>query len=237
VLRAPGPFNFARLNNRAAEAASGDVLFLVNDDVEALDAGWLSEMLSRLAEPDVGAVGALLLWPSGVVQHGGVVFGPKFEPAHAFRDRMDGEPGYAGMLRVARECSAVTAACLATRREDYLAVGGMDEFNFPVNFNDADYCLKLRALGKRIVFTPDAKLLHHESASRGSDRPGDRRPRYERELRNLRLKWGDVLAADPYYSPALALDGNPYSALATPMRSMAPRINNPPRPRQPPAWL
>jgi GT2 family glycosyltransferase len=237
VLRAPGPFNFARINNRAAEAASGDVLVLVNDDIEARDADWLGEMLSRLAEPDVGAVGALLLWPSGVVQHGGVVFGPKFEPAHAFRDRMDGEPGYAGMLRVAHECSAVTAACLATRREDYLAVGGMDELNFPVNFNDADYCLKLRALGKRIVFTPDAKLLHHESASRGSDRASDRRPRYERELRNLRLKWGDALAADPYYSPVLALDGNPYSALAAPARSVAPRLNNLPRPRQPPAWL
>ena len=236
VLRVPGPFNFARLNNRAAEAASGDVLCLVNDDVEAQDDGWLGEMLGRLADPAVGAVGALLFWPSGVVQHGGVVLGPKFEAAHAFRDRLDGEPGYANMLRVARECSAVTAACLATRRNDYFAVGGMDELSFPINFNDVDYCLKLRAAGKRIVFTPHAKLLHHESASRGSDRASDRRPRYERELRNLRAKWGDVLASDPYYSPALALDGNPYSALASPLRPMTPRVNHQPIAREPPAW-
>ncbi|WP_158814053.1 glycosyltransferase family 2 protein [Methylocapsa sp. S129] len=237
VLRIPGPFNFARLNNYAAEAASGDVLCLLNNDIKALDADWLGEMLSRLAEGDVGAVGALLLWPSGVVQHGGVVLGPKFEAAHAFRDRMDGEPGYGDMLRVARECSAVTAACLTTRREDYRAVGGMDEHHFPVNFNDVDYCLKLRALGKRIVFTPHAKLMHLESASRGTDRHSDRRPRFERELRNLRAKWGDALASDPYYSPILGLDPNPFSALASRPRAMAARLNAPPVPNEPPLWL
>ncbi len=229
MLRVPGPFNFARLNNRAAEAASGEVLCLLNNDIKALDSGWLEEMLSRLAEGDVGAVGALLLWPSGVVQHGGVVLGPKFEaPAHAFRDRMEGEPGYGDMLRVARECSAVTAACLATRREDYLHVGGMDEVSFPVNFNDVDYCLKLRALGRRIVFTPHAKLMHLESASRGADRGSDRRPRFERELRNLRAKWGETLASDPYYNPMLGLDSAPFSALASSPRAMTARFNIPP---------
>jgi O-antigen biosynthesis protein len=134
------------------------------------------------------------------------------------------------MLRVARECSAVTAACMLTRRADYLRVGGMDEARFPVNFNDVDYCLKLRALGRRVVFTPHARLLHLESASRSATATDSTKRRFERELDNLRTKWGDVLAADPYYSPLLALDPIPFSALAWPVRSTAPRVNKPPIP-------
>ncbi len=228
VLRVPGSFNFPRLNNNAAEAAHGDVLCLLNNDIKAVDELWLDEMLSRLAEPDVGAVGALLVWPSGVVQHGGVVLGPSFAAAHAFNDRIDGDVGYADLLRVAHECSAVTAACLVTRRKDYLEVGGMDEVQFPVNFNDVDYCLKLRAKGKRIVFTPHAKLLHLESASRGADLRPDQERRFERELQNLRAKWGAVLAADPYYSPMLSRDPIPFSALAWPAERMEPRLNRAP---------
>jgi GT2 family glycosyltransferase len=228
VLRIKGPFNFARLNNLAAEAARGEFLCLLNNDVQARDDHWLDEMLGRAAAPDVGAVGAALIWPSGVVQHGGVVLGPNFAATHAFNDRIDGDAGYGDLLRVAHECSAVTAACLVTRRQDYLALGGMDAYRFPVNFNDVDYCLRLRAAGKRVVFTPHARLLHLESASRGTDRQADRRARFERELRNLRAKWADVLAADPFYSPALALDAVPFSALAWPQRSMAPRTSAPP---------
>lgn len=224
VLRLPGPFNYARLNNAAAEAARGDVLCLLNNDIKALDDAWLDELLGRLAEPDVGAVGALLLWPSGIVQHGGVVLGPKFAAIHAFNDRISNDPGYGDLLRVAHECSAVTAACLVTRRSDYLAVGGLDEIRFPVNFNDVDYCLKLRAAGKRVVLTPHARLLHFESASRGSDKHPDRRSRFERELQNLRAKWPAVLADDPYYSPVLSLDDRPFSALAWPAREMTPRL-------------
>ena len=232
VLRVPGEFNFPRLNNCAAKAANGELLCLLNNDVKALDDHWLEEMQSRIAEGDVGAVGALLVWPSGVVQHGGIVLGPSFAAAHAFNDRIDSDVGYGDLLRVAHECSAVTAACLVTRRRDYLEVGGMDEVRFPVNFNDVDYCLKLRALGKRIVFTPHAKLAHLESASRGSDIKANHEERFERELQNLRAKWGSVLAADPYYSPMLSLDPIPFSALAWPARAMEPRVNNPPVPTQ-----
>jgi len=181
-------------------------------------------MLGRLAERDVGAVGALLLWPSGVVQHGGVVLGPGFAALHAFNDRMQGDPGYADLLRVAHEYSAVTAACLLIRRQDYLAVGGMDDLHFPVNFNDVDLCLKLRAAGKRIVFTPHARLLHQESASRGDDAAPDRAARFARELGALRARWGDVLANDPYYNPILSLDPVPFSALAWPTRDCSPRL-------------
>jgi GT2 family glycosyltransferase len=220
VMRIEGDFNFARLNNMAAAAAEGEFLCLLNNDVQALDGNWLDEMLGRMSGPGVGAVGARLLWPSGIVQHGGVVLGANFAATHAFNDRMDGDAGYGDLLRVAHECSAVTAACLLTRRTDYLDLGGMDEFRFPVNFNDVDYCLKLRAAGRRVVFTPHAKLLHLESASRGSDKHVDRKARLDRELRNLRAKWADVLMDDPFYSPVLSLDPIPFSALAWPLRSM-----------------
>jgi GT2 family glycosyltransferase len=230
VLRIPGDFNFSRLNNLAVAEAAGDCLCLLNNDIKALDGDWLDEMLARLAGPNVGAVGALLVWPSGVVQHGGVVLGPGFAAAHAFNDRIATDTGYADQLCVAHECSAVTAACLVTRRTDFLSVGGMDELRFPVNFNDVDYCLKLRAAGKRIVFTPHAKLSHLESASRGHDDTPDRRARFARELANLRTKWGTALVNDSFYNPMLSLDPNPFSALAWPPRDMAPRVVARPKP-------
>jgi len=235
VLRIPGAFNFPRLNNIAVTAAQGDLLCLLNNDIKALDEFWLDEMLGRIVESDVGAVGAQLIWPSGVVQHGGVVLGPNFATTHAFNDRISTDDGYGDLLRVAHECSAVTAACMVTRRSDYLDVGGMDEVRYPVNFNDVDYCLKLRARGKRIVFTPHARLVHLESASRGLDLNPDEKARFERELQNLRAKWGEVLAADPYYSPMLSLDPVPFSALASPPRAMDPRVNRPTMPKQIPA--
>ena len=225
VIAAPGPFNFARLNNIAATHARGEFLCLLNNDVRAVDDQWLREMLSRIGADDVGAVGALLLWPSGVVQHGGTVLGPSFAATHAFCDRLLSDPGYTGLLGVAHECSAVTAACLLTRKRDYLEVGGMDELRFPVNFNDVDYCLRLRAKGKRIVLTPHARLHHFESASRGNDDLPDKAGRFSRELRNLRARWGEYLLEDPYYNPVLALDSIPFSALAWPPRRREARIN------------
>lgn len=226
ILRIEGPFNFARINNQASALLDSDVLCLLNNDIEANSDDWLEEMLSRLAEPDVGAVGALLTWPGGVVQHGGVVLGMNFAATHAFTDRFSDDPGFADQLRVAHECSAVTAACLATRRADYLAVGGMDEARFAVAFNDVDYCLRLRQAGKRIVFTPHAKLVHVESASRGADNRADRRGRFERELSALRARWGEWLNEDPTYNPQLSRDGIPYSGLAWPPGPRNPRYNH-----------
>jgi GT2 family glycosyltransferase len=225
VLRLEGAFNFSRLNNIAAQKAHTDQLLLMNNDVEALEVTWLEEMQGRISEADVAAVGALLLWPSRVVQHGGVILGPSFAATHAFNDRMEGDPGYCDLLRVARSGSAVTAACMLVSRNDYLNVGGMDELHFPVNFNDVDLCLKFRASGKRVIFTPHAKLLHLESSTRGRDAVPDRAMRYARELAVLRARWGDVLANDPYYSPILSLDPIPFSALAWPPRERAPRVS------------
>jgi O-antigen biosynthesis protein len=218
-----GTFNFSRMINSAASIATGEFILLLNNDVEAISPGWLDEMMSRIAEPDVGAVGATLLWPSRVVQHGGVVLGLNFAAGHAFNERIDGDPGYADLLNVAHECSAVTAACLLTRRKLFLDVGGLDGVHFPVNFNDVDFCLRLRALGYRIVFAPHAKLLHRESASRGRDINPDASSRFQGELRNLRSAWGEALLNDPFYNPMLSLDGIPFSALAWPPRSAAAR--------------
>lgn len=229
TIRVEGPFNFARLNNKAAAAVDSEALCLLNNDIEAIDDVWLEEMLSRLAEPDVGAVGALLTWPGGVVQHAGVVLGSNFAATHAFTDRMADDPGYTDLLRAAHECSVVTAACLLTRREDYLAVGGMDDIHFAVAFNDVDYCLRLREAGKRVVFTPYARLIHAESASRGSDDRADRRNRFGRELNSLRARWGQHLIDDPSYNPQLSRNAPPYGGLAWPPGTRVPRFNDLPR--------
>jgi GT2 family glycosyltransferase len=199
--------------------------------VEAISDDWLEEMLSRLMEPDVGAVGALLTYPGGIIQHGGVVLGVNFGATHAFTDRLFDDSGYLDLLRVAHECCAVTAACLVTRRADYLDVGGMDEARFGVAFNDVDYCLKLRENGKRIVFTPHARLIHAESASRGRDARPDKRDRFERELAMLRARWGESLLEDKTYSPQLSRDGVPYRALAWPPGPLRPRANAPQKAR------
>ena len=224
ILRVRGPFNFARLVNAGAVVADGEFLLLLNNDVEALHEGWLEEMQSRAMERDVGAVGATLLWPSGVVQHGGVALGVGFAPSHVFNDRIDGDPGYGDLLRVAHENSAVTGACLLTPRALFAESGGFDEVRFPVNYNDIDYCLRLRSQGRRIVVTPHARLMHREQASRGTERARDELGRYGGELRRLRAIWGEALLNDPAYSPLLARDGDAYGGLAWPPQHAGPRL-------------
>jgi GT2 family glycosyltransferase len=225
VVPVPGAFNYSHLNNRGVKAARGDFVCLLNNDTEIVDPEWLGELLSRLAEPDAGAAGPLLKWPNGMVQHGGIVLGPNFAASDAFNDCMATDGGYGDLLRVARECSAVSAACLLVRRKDYLALSGFDEAAFPVLFNDVDFCLRLRAAGKRIVFTPHVQLIHHEAATRGNDASPERAGRFKRELAALRRRWGAILADDPAYSPFLNLDPYPFSALAWPPRPAGARLN------------
>lgn len=227
VIKVPGYFNYADIMNRAVRQLDCDQVCLLNNDVCALDDEWLEEMIGRLSEPDVGAVGALLSLPSGVTQHAGIVLGPKQSAVHVGTERLCGDPGYSDLLRVARQTSAVTAACLLTRTADYVAVGGLDSTFFPVDYNDVDYCLKLRALGRRIVVTPHARLLHFESASRGA--VDAEAPQFKLSLGRLRDRWLDVIADDPYYNPLLALDETPFTALACPPRNFEPRRLHHPR--------
>lgn len=221
VLPSPGPFNYALLNNRAAAIARGEVLLLLNNDTEVLHPGWLAEMVSLAMRPGVGAVGARLLFPSGRIQHAGVILGPRgvaghdylFEPAEAHGQQDD--------LLLTREVAAVTGACLALRRDHYLAVGGLDEERFRVAYNDVDLCLKLRRAGLRNLVTPHARLRHHESASRGSDFTAGRHAAWDAERLAMREAWGTLLDEDPFFPPLLGFSA-PARTPADPPRRRLP---------------
>ena len=166
ILDAPGPFNFARLCNGGAAAAAGDHLLFLNNDTEALESGWLDRMLALAAGPTVGAVGATLLYPDRTIQHAGVCPRADGVWVHPYRGQPEDTPGDGGELRRVRVVPAATAACLLVRRDHFLAVGGFDE-RYPTTFNDIDLCRRLRRRGLLVLVTPDAKLLHYESLSRG----------------------------------------------------------------------
>ncbi|MBS2022179.1 MAG: glycosyltransferase family 2 protein [Deltaproteobacteria bacterium] len=204
VLRAPGPFNFSRLNNLAALAARGEVLALCNNDLELRDPSWLSELVAHALRPEIGAVGAKLSYPDGRLQHLGVATGVLGVAGHVLRGLPPDAPGPQGLAFATRSVSAVTAACLVVRRELYLRAGGLDEARFAVAFNDIDFCLRLRAMGYRNVFTPWAQLVHHESYSRGDDLAPAQRARFEREIEDMHDRHAD-LARDPFYNPNLSL--------------------------------
>ncbi len=227
VIRSPGPFNFSRINNEAVAATTAPLICFLNNDVEVLDGDWLDAMRSLLADQKVGGVGAKLLWPNGMVQHGGVILGTGFAASHAYDTHIATDAGYADGLLVEREATALTAACLMVRRADFLAVGGFDEKAFPVAFNDVDLCLKLRALGRRLVWTPKAVLIHKESRSRGREDTPEKERRARRELEVLRSRWSEILLDDPYYHPCLNLNTHPFSGLAMPPRPQKTRYNSP----------
>lgn len=167
VLRDDGPFNWAVINNAATASARGDVLLFMNDDVEARSEGWLELLAAQALRPQVGAVGARLVYPSGRLQHAGIVVGMTGVSGHVLAGLPPDQPGYLGMAVLTRDVSAVTGACLATRREVYDALGGFDE-SLWLDFNDIDYCLRARRRGLRIVYEGAAELVHHESPSRGT---------------------------------------------------------------------
>lgn len=206
ILRVSGPFNYSAMNNRALREARGAVVVLLNNDIDVIGPGWLREMVSHALRPDVGAVGAKLLYEDGLIQHAGVVLGVGMHaggPGVAGHfghgaDRRD--IGYFGQYTVTREVSAVTGACMALRREVYDAVGGLDEINLPVSFNDVDLCLRIRRRGLRIVWTPFAELYHLESRSRGADVTPEQVARAAREADYMRAHWGQILDHDPFYN-------------------------------------
>jgi glycosyltransferase involved in cell wall biosynthesis len=225
VLDERGPFNFSRLVNRGAAAARGDVLALLNNDTEVEDSGWLQEMVGYVQQPDVGAVGARLWYQNRTLQHGGVVLGLGGIAGHAFAGAPRGSPGYFDRLLLPQDCSAVTGACLLVRKDVFQETGGFDEKNFSVSFNDIDFCLRLRQRGLRIIWTPYANLIHHESASRGRQRTPQEEDQFLREAARFRDKWGAQLLADPYYNPNLSLTGSGYK-IAFPPRIAAPTISS-----------
>ena len=221
VLRDDGVFNYARLNNLAAKHATGDVLLLLNNDVAVTEPDWLREMVRVASHPGIGAVGARLLYPDGTVQHAGVVLGLGGVAGHVCIGAAAADPGPFGLLHLSREVGAVTGACMAVPRAAWDAVGGMDADNLAVAFNDVDLCLRLRAAGYRIVFTPYAELIHHESKSRGSDFADDQVARFMAEIAYMQRRWASELARDPFFSPNHTLD------LHTPTLAFPPRVSRP----------
>lgn len=205
ILDRPGPFNFSALCNAGVATARGDLVVLLNNDVEVTGPDWLNLLVAEAAPADVGAVGPKLLYPNGRVQHAGVVIGLGGAAGHLYRNRPNEGPGWMGRLSAAHEVSAVTGACLLVRRDRYEAVGGLDEADFPISFNDIDLCLRLREKGWRNLLVPDAVLTHHESASRGRDDRGAKQARAEREARRFSEKWLHVMRDDPYFHPGLSL--------------------------------
>ncbi|OXJ15742.1 glycosyl transferase [Burkholderia sp. HI2500] len=207
VLRYDFPFNYSSINNFAAKHATGDVLCFLNDDVEAIRSDWLNEMVSHSLRPDIGAVGAKLLYADGFIQHAGVVMGIGGFASHGHRLYPSMHPGYAGRAVLVQNFSAVTAACLVMRRDVFHAVGEFDEENLPVAFNDVDLCLRVREAGYRIVWTPYAILYHYESYSRGDDQMSpEKRARFNREKKFMISRWRTDQLNDPYYNQNLTLD-------------------------------
>ena len=190
--------------NAGVAVATGAVVVLLNNDIAVRDGTWLEEMVRQAVRPEVGAVGAKLLFGDGTLQHAGVVVGLGGRAGHILRRRPADTPGHLGGLRVAHEVSAVTAACLAVSASKYRAVGGFDADAFAVDFNDVDFCLRLQAAGWKCIWTPAATLSHFESVSRGPA-VGAKRQRFEAEARRFVERWGTVIRHDPYYHPALSL--------------------------------
>jgi GT2 family glycosyltransferase len=221
VLRHPGAFNFSAINNHAASMARGDVLVLLNNDVEVIDPGWLTEMVGQVMRPDVGAVGAKLLYPDGRLQHGGIVLGPGLAATHILRLVARTDPGYGGQLAVARTLLCVTGACLAIRRAVYEEVGGLAAGPLAAAFNDLDLCLRLGEHGYRVVWTPFAELFHHESQSRGTPDTPQKAAQEEREVDYLWRTWRHCFDTDPFHNPNLTCSWHEPLHLCPPRRRRA----------------
>lgn len=217
VLRDERPFNYAALNNGAISHARGEYVALINNDIEVLSPDWLDEMIGLAAQPGVGAVGARLWYPNDTLQHGGVILGVGGVAGHSHKHLPKGDLGYFARAGLTQTLSAVTAACLVVRKDIYTQVGGLDEANLKVAFNDIDFCLKVRSAGYRNVWTPYAELYHHESATRGYEDTPEKQARFMQEVLYMQSRWKDALGFDPAYNPNLTLEWEDFG-LAWPPR-------------------
>lgn len=222
VIAHPGPFNFSRIINQAAAAATGQVLCLLNNDTEVISPGWLEELVSHAVRDEVGAVGGMLYYPGDTIQHAGVILGVGGIAGHAHIHMRRGSNGYLGRAGVVHNLTAVTGACMAIRRSVFEEVGGWDE-SLAVAFNDVDFCLRLNELGYRNVWTPFAELYHYESATRGYENTPEKRARFRDEVETMKRRWGATLLNDAAYNPNLSLDSVHFE-LAFPPRSLSCRI-------------
>ncbi|KPX28110.1 Glycosyl transferase, group 2 protein [Pseudomonas ficuserectae] len=216
VLRDDGPFNYSALNNAAVRIAKGELIGLINNDIEVITPEWLSEMVSIALQPKVGAVGARLWYPDNRLQHGGVVVGIGGVAGHAHKYLPKGAHGYFCRAELIQEFSAVTAACLIIKKSIFDEVGGLDEQHLKIAFNDVDFCLRVQEAGYLNVWTPFSELYHHESATRGLEDTPQKQERFGLEIRYVKNRWPNILV-DYTYNPNLTLDHEDFS-LAWPPR-------------------
>jgi GT2 family glycosyltransferase len=211
ILPSPGSFNYSALNNMAAREAQGTILGFLNNDIEVIDGNWLEEMVAHVVRPEVGCVGAKLLYPDRRVQHAGVYLGIGKLAAHGYRLAAADIPGQLNRMLTVQNVSAVTAACMLIRKAVFDEIGGFDEKELKVALSDIDLCLKVGAAGYLNLWTPFAELIHHESTSRGHDTTPAKAKRLADERRILCARWGAQLIFDPYYSPNLTYDHEDFS--------------------------
>lgn len=211
VIQYDKPFNYSAINNYAVQHAKGEIIALLNNDVEVISTNWLAEMVSHAIRPGVGAVGAKLLYSNGRVQHAGVITGIGGVAGHAHKYIDDNSHGYCHRAVVTQNLSAVTGACLVVKKQVYQQIGGMNQTYLSVAFNDIDFCLKLIAAGYRNVFTPYAQLYHHESISRGRDDTLEKHAIFVQEFEYMKKTWGERLQRDPAYNPNLTLEFENFS--------------------------
>ena len=219
IVTYDAPFNYSTINNTAVAASDGEFIGLVNNDIEVISPDWLDEMVSHARREDIGAVGAMLYYPNNTIQHAGVVLGVGGVAGHVHAGKPRGFSGQMSRATLVQNLSAVTAACLLVRRETFDAVGGLDP-RLEVAFNDVDFCLRVRELGLRNLWTPFAELYHHESASRGYEDTPEKQQRFLREVALMIDRWGKALKRDPAYNPNLTLERYDFSL------SSAPRISS-----------
>ena len=205
-----GGFNFSAINNFAIKSAKGDMYLMLNNDIEIINGEWLSEMVSLAIQPNVGIVGAMLYYPDDTVQHAGVITGLGGFAGHSHKYHHRGKSGYMFRLSCVQNLSCVTAANLLVTKEAYEAADGLDE-EFTVAFNDVDFCMRIRDMGYHVLFTPYAECYHYESKSRGSDKKGEKKERFEGERQRLQARHSKTLLHDPFYNPNLTLDMEDFS--------------------------
>ncbi|MGY2937406.1 GT2 family glycosyltransferase [Bradyrhizobium sp. GM6.1] len=227
IIGYTGEFNYSAINNMAAAHCNGSILGLINNDIDVIKPDWLSEMVSLAVVPEVGAVGAKLIYSDKRVQHGGVVLGVGGVANHFSHLLPRSAPGYFGRNQLTSSVSAVTGACLVIRKSIYDEVGGLDQRNLPVAFNDVDFCLRVSERGYRNVWTPHAELYHHESVSRGLDNVPKKADRFQKEVDYMRRRWAAKLASDPFYNQNLSLEIGESFQLGFPPRRSKPWLERP----------
>jgi glycosyltransferase involved in cell wall biosynthesis len=211
VLTYRYPFNYSAINNYGVQQARGELIGLVNNDIEIINREWLTEMISHALRPEIGCVGAKLYYQDETIQHAGVIIGLGGVAGHSHKYFPRSASGYFCRLKIVQNLSAVTAACLIVRKSIYEQVGGLEEAALRIAFNDVDFCLKVREAGYRNLWTPYAELYHYESKTRGAEDTPEKQARFNSEIEFIKTKWGKVLARDPFYSQNLTLAREDFS--------------------------